>query len=60
MELLLQGSMKKGGIIEYFLWLNFKIYEVTFDNYSVSPFFPYIFFSYIHETGLNANFCGIF
>ena len=55
--LLLQGSMKKGGIIEHFFWLNLRIYELTFNNYSVSPYFPYIFCSYIY---MKQNWIPIF
>ena len=41
-------------------FLNLRIYELTSDNYSVSSFFPYIFFPYIYETGLNVSICRIF
>ena len=54
-ELLLNGSMKKRGIIEHFSWVNLRMCELTFNNYSVPSFFPYIY-----EPRLNANICSIF
>ena len=42
-EFLVNGSMKKSAIIEHFSWLNLRIYELTFNNYSVSLFSIQIF-----------------
>ena len=40
---LVNGSMKKSAMIEHFYWLNLRICQLTFNNYSVSLFSIQIF-----------------